>query len=98
MHNTSSIVITGTKEIESLIEERGSIEILQDDDLEKLYNDTNFANTLENQRYNLLTVGKHTGFHYESFQRMYVKNFKHGVAQNGRPHMQNCHRNNEKYA
>ena len=70
------------------MEERSSSEILQDAELEKLYNETNFANLLESQRYNILTIGNRTGFRPESLQRMHPETFKeHPPGEDGRIYM-----------
>ena len=50
------IAITRTKEVESLMEECVSIEILQNDEPNKLYHDANFTNPLENQRDDIFTM------------------------------------------
>ena len=58
-------------------------EILQDTELEKLWNDTNFESPFEVQRYNIMILAYRTGFRADTMQHLIVKTFQRGNDQHG---------------
>lgn len=63
--------------------QKGENEILADEELEILFNDTNFNNAFENQRYNILIWGFRTGMRPEMIQHVQTEALVVGTAKDG---------------
>ena len=72
-------VIDAIKEAENPEEE-----ILQDAELEKLWEDTNFQSVFEVQRYNIMIFAYVTGFRGDTLQHMLTKTFERGTDEHGK--------------
>ena len=76
------------KSYECLIEaQKGDKRILEDTELETIYNTVNFQSVYEVQRWNILIFGFRTGLRPESLERLQAAAFKRGVSDDGRKYI-----------
>ena len=57
--------------------------LLQDEELEKLYNATDFNQCLQSQRYNMIVFGFRTGLRPDSVMSLFVNMFRHITTEEG---------------
>lgn len=76
--DVSKTVVTRYRSVQS-VQDVTEEEILQDSELEALWNNTDFGVTLEAQRFNILVIAMRTGYRAETLARLQVKSFVLGT-------------------
>ena len=64
------------------------IDILQDEEVLKIYHATNFANTFETQKFNILIIAHRTGLQADTLSKLRRDSFKAGVLSDGQKFME----------
>ena len=63
------------------------VDILQDEEVLKIYNATNFAHTFETHKFNILIIAHRTGLRADTLSKLRRDSFKVGVLSDGRKFM-----------